>query len=94
VHVLTAYPGGTDTPMMKSNRAGPELGFAREPASAVADAIVEGIEADAFDVILGGEARAQMIALNRDNPAAGSPRARFLGLKPALEGAVKDHVEL
>jgi short-subunit dehydrogenase len=25
VHVLTAYPGGTDTPMMKSNRAGPEL---------------------------------------------------------------------
>ena len=29
VHVLTAYPGGTDTPMMKSNRAGPELGFSR-----------------------------------------------------------------
>ena len=36
IHVLTAYPGGTDTPMMKSNRAGPELGFSREPASAVA----------------------------------------------------------
>lgn len=35
IHVLTAYPGGTDTPMMKSNRAGPELGFSREPASAV-----------------------------------------------------------
>jgi short-subunit dehydrogenase len=92
VHVLTAYPGGTDTPMMKSNRAGPELGFAREPASAVADAIVEGIEADAFDVIRGGEARAQMIALNRDNPAAVDER--FLGLKPALEDAVKDHVAL
>ena len=66
--MLTAYPGGTDTPMMKSNRAGPELGFSREPASAVADAIVEGIETDAFEVIRGGEARAQMIALNRDNP--------------------------
>jgi hypothetical protein len=26
VGVPTAYPGGTDTPMMKSNRAGPELG--------------------------------------------------------------------
>ncbi|HWF94571.1 MAG TPA: oxidoreductase, partial [Xanthobacteraceae bacterium] len=59
-----------DTPMMKSNRAGPELGFSREPAAAVADAIVEGIEADAFEVIRGGETRARMIDLNRDNPAA------------------------
>jgi len=29
IHVLTAYPGATDTPMMQSNRAGPELGFSR-----------------------------------------------------------------
>jgi short-subunit dehydrogenase len=92
VHVLTAYPGGTDTPMMKSNRAGPELGFAREPASAVAEAIVEGIEADSLEVIRGGEARAQMVALNRDDPAAVDER--FLGLKPALEDAVKDHSAL
>ena len=92
IHVLTAYPGGTDTPMMKSNRAGPELGFSREPASAVADAIVEGIGANAFEVIRGGEARAQMIALNRDNPAAVDER--FLRLKPALEDAVKDHAAL
>ena len=88
IHVLTAYPGGTDTPMMKSNRAGPELGFSREPAAAVADAIIEGIEAAVFEVIRGGETRAQMIALNRDNPAAVDER--FLGLKPALEEAVKD----
>lgn len=92
VHVLTAYPGGTDTPMMKSNRAGPELGFSREPASAVAAAIVDGIEADAFEVIRGGEARAQMIELNRDNPAAVDER--FVGLKSALEDAVKDHSAL
>lgn len=92
IHVLTAYPGGTDTPMMKSNRAGPELGFSREPASAVAAAIVDGIEAGAFEVIRGGEARAQMIALNRDNPAAVDER--FLGLKAALEDAVKDHSAL
>jgi short-subunit dehydrogenase len=92
VHVLTAYPGATDTPMMKSNRAGPELGFSREPASAVADAIVEGIETNAFEVIRGGEARAQMITLNRTNPAAVDER--FLGLKPALEEAVKDHSAL
>lgn len=92
VHVLTAYPSGTDTPMMASNRAGPELGFSREPASAVADAIVEGIETNAFEVIRGGEARAQMIALNRANPRAVDER--FLGLKPALEEAVKDHSAL
>lgn len=92
IHVLTAYPGGTDTPMMKSNRAGPELGFSREPASAVADAIIEGIEAGVFEVIRGGETRAKMIALNRDDPAAVDER--FLGLKPALEEAVKDHSAL
>jgi uncharacterized oxidoreductase len=90
VHVLTIYPGATETPMMKTNRAGPELGFSREPASVVA--IVEGIETCAFEVIRGGEARAQMIALNRDNPAAVDER--FLGLKPALEDAVKDHSAL
>ena len=92
VHVLTAYPGGTDTPMMRSNRAGPELGFSREPASAVADAIVAGMEAQAFEVARGGEARAQMISLNRSNPAAVDER--FLGLKAALEEAVKDHSAL
>jgi uncharacterized oxidoreductase len=92
VHVLTVYPGGTDTPMMKTNRAGPELGFGREPAPAVADATIEGIETEAFEVIRGGETRAQMIALNRDNPAAIDER--MLAMKSALEEAVKDHSAL
>ena len=92
IHVLTAYPGGTDTPMMKTNRAGPELGFGREPASAVADAVIDGIETEAFEVIRGGETRAQMIALNRDEPSAVDDR--FLGIKSALEEAVKDHSAL
>ncbi len=92
VHVLTAYPAGTDTPMMKSNRAGPELGFGREPASAVAEAIVAGIRADAFEVVRGGEARDQMVALNREDPAAID--RRFLSIKPALAEAVRDHSAL
>ncbi|MEZ0212565.1 MAG: SDR family NAD(P)-dependent oxidoreductase [Xanthobacteraceae bacterium] len=92
IHVLTVYPGGTDTPMMSSNRAGADLGFSREPASAVADAVVDGIETRRFEVIRGGEARERMIALNRDDPAAIDER--FLGLKPALEEAVKDHSAL
>jgi uncharacterized oxidoreductase len=92
IHVLTVYPGATDTPMMKTNRAGSELGFSREPASAVADATIAGIETDAFEVVRGGEARAQMIALNRDNPTAIDER--MLSMKPILEEAVKDHSAL
>ncbi|WP_424630089.1 SDR family NAD(P)-dependent oxidoreductase [Bradyrhizobium sp. SYSU BS000235] len=92
VHVMTVYPGATDTPMMRSSRAGPELGFVKEPASAVAAATIEAIEQNAFEVIRGGEARAKMIALNRDDPAALDKR--FLDLKPALAEAVRDHSAL
>lgn len=92
VHVMTVFPGATDTPMMSSNRAGPELGFTREPASAVAAATVASIEENAFEVIRGGEARAKMIALNRDDPAALDKR--FADLKPAISEAVRDHSAL
>ncbi|KAB0593870.1 SDR family NAD(P)-dependent oxidoreductase [Cupriavidus gilardii] len=92
VHVLTVYPGATDTPMMSSSDAGPELGFVREPASTVADAIVKGIEQDAMQVIRGGEVRAAMIAQNRTDPAALDQR--FAALKPKLLQAVKRHVAL
>lgn len=92
IHVLTAYPGATDTPMMRTNRAGPELGFSRESAAAVADAIVGGIEDDAIEVVRGGEMRAQMVALNRVDPLAVD--ARFLALKAALEESVQDHSAL
>ncbi len=92
VHVMTAYPGATDTPMMATSKAGPEVGFNKEPAAAVAAAIVDGIEAGAMEVVRGGEARAKMIALNRDDPAALDER--FLGLKPALEAAVRNHAAL
>lgn len=92
VHVMTVYPGATDTPMMRSSRAGPELGFTREPASAVAAAVIEGMEQDAFEVIRGGKARAKMTALSREDPAALDKR--FLDLKPALVEAVRDHSAL
>ena len=92
VHVLTVYPGATETPMMSTSRAGPDLGFVREPASAVAEAIVAGIEADALGVLRGGETREKMIELNRRDPAALDQR--FLQLKPALGDAVRDHTAL
>lgn len=89
VHVVTVFPGATDTPMMASNKAGADLGFALQPVADVVGSIVEGIEADAFEVVRGGEARAAMLDLNRTDPAAMD--ARFLGLKLALEAAVRDH---
>lgn len=92
VKVLTAYPGPTDTPMMRSNRAGPNLGVVREPAPDVAEAIVQGIESDALEVIRGGEAHAKMMTLNRINPAVIDQQ--FLELKPAFEEAVKNHAAL
>ena len=92
VRVLTLYPGATDTPMMQSSKAGPELGFTREPADAVANALIEGIEANLLEVIRGGEARAKMIATNRDDPAAIDER--FLTMKSALEEAVSGHSAL
>jgi uncharacterized oxidoreductase len=92
VHVLTAYPGATDTPLMASSRAGAEQGFGRESAADVAAAIVQGIEDEAFEVVRANEKRLQMVALNRTDPAAVD--ARFAELKPMLEEAVRDHAAL
>ena len=92
VNVLTVYPVATDTAMMRSSNAGAELGWAREPASEVADSIVAGIEEDALEVIRGGEARAALIALNRHDPRAVDQRYRTN--KPALEEAVRGRSSL
>lgn len=89
VHVLTIYPGATDTPMMATNKAGPELGFSRETPEAVAAALVAGLEENALEVIRGGEMRLAMIATNRDRPL--DVDERFRKLKPDLEKAVADH---
>jgi len=92
VRVLTVYPGATDTPMMQSSHAGPELGVVREPPAAVADAIVHGVETNALEVIRGGEAREKMIVLNREDPEALD--RRFAEMKPALAAAVRGHSAL
>lgn len=92
VHVVTVFPGATDTPMMASNKAGADLGFGLQPVADVVGSIVEGIEADAFEVVRGGEARVAMLEANRSDPAAVD--ARFLSIKPELEAAVRDHIAL
>ena len=66
----------------------PNSDFFAGPASAVADAILEGIATGAFEVIRGGEAGAQTIALKRETPFAEDER--FFGLKQSFEEAVRD----
>jgi len=92
IHVVTVFPGATDTPMMATSRADAGMGFALQPVAEVVGSIVAGIETNAFEVVRGGEVRAAMLELNRTDPAAVD--ARFLGLKPQLEAAVRDHSAL
>lgn len=92
IGVLTVYPVATDTPMMKSSAAGPDIGFAREPAAEVAHDVIDAVETGRLEVIRGGETRARLITLNRDDPAAMD--RRFAGLKAALEEATRDHKAL
>lgn len=89
VHVMTIHPGATDTPMMATNKAGPDLGWSREPPEAVAEALVAGLEAGALEVTRGGEAWAAMVALNRERPE--QVDERFRGMKDRLEAAVSGH---
>ncbi len=92
VHVLNVYPGATSTPMMDSSQAGVEHGFEYESPEDVAAAAVEGMEQGALTVVRGGATRSEMIALNREDPAAVD---RMLAeRKAALEAAVADHSSL
>jgi uncharacterized oxidoreductase len=92
IHVLTVYPAATETPMMATSQAGSELGFTREPASDVAEAVAAAIETDALNVFRGGEGRLAMIVMNRENPARLD--LRFSEMKSALEVAVEGHSAL
>jgi NAD(P)-dependent dehydrogenase (short-subunit alcohol dehydrogenase family) len=92
IHVLTVYPTATDTPMLRTSRAGTELGFVKEPVAAVANAIIGGIEADALEVVRGGASRNSMIESNRQDPT--SIDLRFAQMKTELHAAVRDHSAL
>ena len=92
VHVLNVFPGATDTPMMESSQAGAEHGFHYESPQDVARATVAGILADELVVVRGGEKRQQMIALNRQDPAAVD--RTLAERKDELEKAVAGHSSL
>jgi len=89
ITVLNVFPGATDTPMMETNNAGPELGFVREAAADVAAAIVGALKGGEREVIRGGEARLALIKANRSDPNAIDEKFRLM--KGALEAAVSSH---
>jgi short-subunit dehydrogenase len=89
ISVLNVFPGATDTPMMRTNLAGADLGFTRESSADVAAAIVDALKDGKREVIRGGEPRLALIATNRAQPEVVDER--FRGMKTALEAAVSEH---
>jgi uncharacterized oxidoreductase len=75
--------------MMATNKAGPELGFARDTPDAVAEALMAGLERNDREVVRASEARLAMIAANRDRP--GDVDEQFRAVKARLEEAVAGH---
>lgn len=89
VHVMTIYPGATETPMMDSNEAGPDLGFQYESAEEVAEALVAGLEAGELEVVRGAEDRSLMTQMTRENPR--ELDEQVAQMKGELEKAVANH---
>jgi uncharacterized oxidoreductase len=89
VHVMTIYPGATETPMMETNEAGPELGFEYESAEDVAEALVAGLEAGELEVVRGAEDRSAMTRTSREQPR--QLDEQVASMKGDLEAAVSDH---
>ena len=89
VHVMSIYPGATETPMMESNEGGPELGFEYESAEDVAEALVAGLEAGELEVVRGAEDRSAMTQMSREQPR--ELDEQVAQMKDDLEAAVANH---
>jgi short-subunit dehydrogenase len=89
VHVATAYPGATATPMMESSTAGEDLGFGRRHVDEVVADILTALEAGEHEINTALLSRRRMQELNVSDPlavdAALAPRLE------ALEEAVRNH---
>lgn len=89
IHVATAYPGATATPMMETSTAGEDLGFGRRPVEDVVADILTGLEADEHEINTALPSRRKMQELNVTDPlavdAALAPRLA------ALEEATRNH---
>lgn len=89
VHVTTVYPGATETPMMETNEAGPDLGFEYESPDDVAAALVAGIASGELEIVRGAEDRSEITEISRERPR--ELDEQVAQIKDALEEAVADH---
>jgi uncharacterized oxidoreductase len=92
VHVMTVYPGPTETPMMESSEAGPELGIEYEPPEDVAEALVAGLEAGELEIVRGAEDRSALTQMSREQPR--ELDEQVAQIKGDLEKAVANHRSL
>lgn len=89
IHVMTVYPGATDTPMMETADLGDKAGFAYDTPEAVAQALLEGLETDQLTVVRADDNSQYMIDTNRQNPR--ELDAQIQEMKPTLDEAVAHH---
>jgi short-subunit dehydrogenase len=89
IHVMTVYPGATDTPMMETAGLGDKAGFDYDTPEGVAQALLEGLEADELTVVRADDNNQGMIDMNRNNPRQLDDQVQEM--KPALEEAVANH---
>lgn len=89
VHVMTVYPGATETAMMESNEAGPDLGFEYEPPEDVAISIVTGVESGEIEIVRGAEGRSEITEMSRERPRELDEQVAHM--KDELEAAVANH---
>ena len=92
VHVMTVYPGATETPMMESSEAGPELGVEYEPPEDVAEVLVAGLEAGELEIVRGAEDRSALTQMSREQPR--ELDEQVAQIKGDLERAVANHRSL
>ncbi|MGN6444752.1 SDR family NAD(P)-dependent oxidoreductase [Amnibacterium sp.] len=89
VHVATAYPGATDTPMMASSTAGESVGFGRRSTPDVVHDMLAALRADEHEINTSLPQRRRMQALH-----ASAPLEVDLALASQLDelaAAVREH---
>ena len=89
IHVMTVYPGATDTPMMETSALGDKAGFAYDTPEDVAQALLDGLENDQLSVIRADDNSQSMLDANQQAPR--ELDSQIQQMKPTLEEAVAQH---
>lgn len=89
IHVMTVFPRATDTPMMETAELGNKAGFAYDTPEDVAQALLEGLEADQLTVSRADDNSQAMIDTNQKDPRQLDKQVQEM--KPTLEEATARH---